>query len=80
MPAVNNRSTSGWQLLPEPADGNRDRGPALLFSFWIPFLFAIALVIGRLFVRMRLRNLGLDDYTMFASFVRHYIWGFTMYN
>ena len=56
--------------LPIPPGGDQNRGPALLAAFWTPFPFTVALVCARFFVRVQLHNMGLDDYSMFLSWVR----------
>lgn len=55
--------------LPVPVDGDRNRGSALLAALWVPFPFTVALLSARFFVRLKFRNVGSDDYTMFASWV-----------
>lgn len=55
--------------LPGPLDENRNRAPALLAIFWTPYPFTVALICARLFVRLRIKNLGLDDYAMFLAWV-----------
>ena len=59
--------------LSAPADGNQNRAPALLAIFFVPFVFTVAVICARLFVRYRLRNLGLEDHAMFAAWVSEYL-------
>ena len=58
------------QALPPPPDGDQNRAPALLAIFWTPFPVIVALLCARFFVRIRIKNLGLDDYIMFLAWVR----------
>ena len=55
--------------LPRPSDGDRNRASALLALFWTLYPFTVALIFARLFVRLRIKNLGLDDYAMFLAWV-----------
>lgn len=57
------------ESLPPPSDGDRDRASALLAVYWVPFPFTFALISARIFVRTRIRSLGLDDYTMILAWV-----------
>ena len=57
------------QALPLPPDGDQNRAPQLLALFWAPFPITAVLVSTRLFVRLRLKNLGWDDYLMFIAWV-----------
>lgn len=56
-----------------PIDGDRNRVAVLLAIFWAPFPFTVVLTTTRLYVRLRLKNLGLDDYTMFAAWVSDFL-------
>ena len=55
--------------LPRPLDGDRNRAPALLALFWTPFPLTVALICARIFVRLRFKNLGMDDYAMLFAWV-----------
>lgn len=50
---------------------NLDRAPSLFAIFWAPFPFTVLLLGARFFVRLRLRNVGLDDYAMLLAWVSH---------
>lgn len=50
-------------LLPPP-DGNRNKAAALLSITWVPYAFALMLMFARVFVRLRSKRLGMDDYLM----------------
>ena len=56
--------------LPRPPDGNQNRASGLLAVFWAPYPITVILLAARLFVRLRLKNLGMDDYSMFLAWVR----------
>ena len=56
-------------VFPPRSDGDRDRASALLTVYWVPFPFTFALICVRFFVRIRIRNLGLDDCTMLLAWV-----------
>lgn len=56
-------------IFPPPSDGDQDRASALLAVYWVLFPFTFALICARFFVRIRIRGLGLDDYTMLLAWV-----------
>ena len=53
--------------MPLPPDD--DRGPGLLGFVYVLFAFTSLVLSARVFVRVRLRNLGLDDYFMVLAWV-----------
>ena len=52
-----------------PPGGDQNRAPALLAVFWTPFPITVVLLCARLFVRLRLKNVGLDDCSMVLAWV-----------
>ena len=48
---------------------NDDRGPGLLGFVYVSFALASLVLATRVFVRVRLRSLGLDDYLMVLAWV-----------
>nr|UZP47900.1 putative integral membrane protein [Cladonia uncialis subsp. uncialis] len=56
-----------------PPGGNEDRASAILAVFWAPYPFTFIVICARLFVRQRIKNLGLDDYAMFLSWILYTI-------
>ena len=56
--------------LPQPPDGDRNRASTLLAVFWAPYPIIFGLLGARFFVRLKIKNVGWDDYTMLLSWVR----------
>ena len=56
--------------LPPPPDGNRDRAPKLLAIFWAQISISFLFVAARAYVRISIKRLRWDDYTMFACWVK----------
>lgn len=52
-----------------PAGGDANRGPALLACIWTPFPFTVFLLGSRLYVRLKINGMGIDDYLMVISWV-----------
>ncbi|KAI9655764.1 MAG: hypothetical protein M1821_005199 [Bathelium mastoideum] len=64
-----------------PADGDRNRGPQLVALYWTEGAIAILIVALRVYCRVTMRQMGLDDYMMLftlalflilAGFVTYY--------
>ena len=55
---------------PRPLDGNQNRASTLLTVYWVPYPILVILIAARLFVRVKIQHLGLDDYFMFLAWVR----------
>ena len=55
--------------LPRPPDGNQNRASTLLAVFWAPYPIVVILLAARFFVRLRIKSLGGDDYSMFLAWV-----------
>jgi hypothetical protein len=55
--------------LPLPADV--DRATSLYAAFWVPIPILAVVLAARFFVRLRLRNLGVDDWLMLFAYVRN---------
>ncbi|MCJ1251158.1 hypothetical protein MMC30_008389 [Trapelia coarctata] len=53
--------------LPPPAGPDEDRGPALIAIGWTLTATALLTQFGRLYCRLRIRQLGWDDYLMFFT-------------
>ena len=49
-----------------PPDGNVSRGAALLACIWTPFPFALVLLVTRIYVRVKINAMGIDDSLMIA--------------
>lgn len=52
-----------------PVDGNQNRGPALIAIFTTECLIALAVVLMRLYARISIKSLGVDDWIMFLTMV-----------
>lgn len=55
-------------LVPPP-NANQSEAPALLAFLWVPFPFTVALMCGRIFMRLKMKIMGLDDQTMSVTWV-----------
>ena len=55
---------------PPPFDGDRDRRAELMTISWIEFLVALIVMSFRMYARILIKNLGIDDWIMFLSMVR----------
>ena len=52
------------EVLSPPPDGDRNRAAPLLIITWFPYGFALMSTVARVFVRLRSKRLGMDDYLM----------------
>ncbi|KAG7007208.1 protein csx2 [Physcia stellaris] len=52
------------EVLSPPPDGDRNRAAPLLIITWFPYGFALMSTFARVFVRLRSKRLGMDDYLM----------------
>ena len=57
-------------LPPSSSDGSQDRGPELLAVFWTECAVALAVMFLRVYARLMIKNVGLDDWVMFLTMVR----------
>ena len=57
-------------LAPPPTGGNKNRGPALLAIMWSEGAVALIIVVLRLYARLMIKRLGIDDWIMFFTMVR----------
>lgn len=55
---------------PRPLDGDRNRASTVLAIYWAPYPFLVSLIAARMFVRVKMQHLGLDDWFMFLAWVR----------
>ena len=53
----------------QPTYPNVDRASSLFAIFWAPFPLTVLFLGARLFVRLRIRNVGLDDCAMLLAWV-----------
>ena len=56
-------------LLTKPEDGDRNRAPKLLTIFWTQILISLIFISLRVYVRVSIRSMGMDDYTMLVCWV-----------
>jgi hypothetical protein len=52
-----------------PPEGNKNRGPDLIAMFWMESVFCIMILALRLYVRISIRGLGIDDWLMLFTVV-----------
>lgn len=57
-------------LGPPPVGGNQDRGPRILATLWAEWAIAFVVVAHRLWARVMIKKLGIDDWMMFFTLVR----------
>lgn len=55
---------------PRPMDGNQNRAPTILVVYWVLYPILVTLIAARMFVRIKIQHLGLDDWFMFLAWVR----------
>ena len=55
---------------PRPLDGNQNRASTILAVYWVPYPILVILIAARMFVRVKIQHLGLDDWFMFLAWVR----------
>ena len=55
---------------PIPLDRNQNRASIVLAVYWVPYPILVILIAARMFVRVKIRHLGLDDWFMFLAWVR----------
>ena len=55
---------------PRPLDGNQNRASSILVVYWVLYPILVILVAARMFVRVKIQHLGLDDWFMFLAWVR----------
>ena len=55
--------------LPLPPDGDQNRGPALIAIFWVMTVVVINTLALRFYSRIRIREIGADDWMMLFTAV-----------
>ena len=58
-------------LLAPPPGGDRDRGSIVLAVYWTFFAIELTVVSLRLYARLKIRAIGLDDWIMAFTMVRN---------
>lgn len=53
-----------------PLDGDQNRASTVLVIIWVPYPILVISIAARMFVRVKIQHLGLDDYVMFLAWVR----------
>lgn len=55
--------------VPRPSGGNQNRASSVLAIYWVPYPILVILIAARIFVRVKIQSLGLDDFFMFLAWV-----------
>ena len=61
------------EALPRPSGGDQNRASTILVVYWVPYPILTILIAARIFVRVKIRFLGLDDLLMFLAWVSIFI-------
>ena len=57
------------EVLARPSGGDQNRASAILATLWAPYPIVVILIAARIFVRVKIQSLGLDDFLMFLAWV-----------
>ena len=57
---------------PRPLGGDQNRVSTILAIYWTPYPILVILIGARVFVRVKIQYLGLDDYFMLLAWVRKF--------